>query len=288
MKELLISVVLLASAASARAAAPDVLVTVDGAPIPRARAVELSFRRCGTEVVNAMIDDVLESQAIAANSVTADPKEVASRLKRVSARFPDEAALRERLSKNGSSLEDLRAQLKRDVLRERLLAKIERLSITDDEVRRFFDANREKLAQAPSLHLRQLLVATQDEARDLAAALRAGADFARLASSVSLDQKSKANGGDLGFVTAGTLAPEIEKAVSALKPGDVSEPVPSLNGFIIFKVEEFRPGKAPSFKDIQADLKQDLLASKTSQAWTAYIQRLRAAAKIEIAPAAAP
>ena len=289
MKNLSLLVALLAAAAPAQAgSAPDVLVTVDGAPISRAQAVEASFRHCGTEAVNAMIEDILESKAIAANAITADPKEIAARLKRISAQFPDEAALRERLSKNGSSLEDLKAQIKHDVLRERLLAKVKHVSVTDDEVRKFYDANREKLAQPPTLHLRHLLAANESQARDFVTALRAGADFARLAATASLDQDGKAKGGDLGFVTAGMLAPELEKAVSTLKPGEISEPVQSPAGFHIFKLEESRPGKAANFKDIQDALKQNILAEKIAQAWKSYAQELRAAAKIEVPPAAAP
>ncbi|MBI4059869.1 MAG: peptidyl-prolyl cis-trans isomerase [Elusimicrobia bacterium] len=288
MKNYAISLMLLIAAASARAAAPDALVTVDGAPISRTQAMELSFRRCGGEVVNALIEDVLQSQAVKANGVVSDPKEVAARLKRISAQFPDEATMRTRLSESGASLEALRAQLEHDVLRERLVAKVKKVSVTDAEVRQFYEANREKLAQSPALRLRHLLVATENEARDFATALRAGADFARLAASVSLDQASKARGGDLGFVSSGMTPPDIEKAVFALKPGEVSAPVPSPSGFHIFKLEESRPGKAANFKEIQADLKRNLIVEKTAQAWKTYAQELRAAAKIEIAPAAAP
>lgn len=279
---LLLSLVLFVAASPARAAVTDVLVTVDGAPVSRAQAMDLSFRRCGGEVVNALVEDILESKAVKANGITADSKEVSSRLKRISAQFADEATLRARLSESGASLEALRAQLEHDVRRERLVAKVKKVSLTDAEVRQFYDANREKLAQSPALHLRHLLVASENEARDFSTALRAGADFARLASQVSLDQTSKARGGDLGFVSAGMIPPDIEKVVFALKPGEISAPLRSPSGFHVFKLEESRPGKAAAFKEIAAELKQNLLAEKTAQAWKVYVQELRAAAKIEL------
>ena len=271
----------------AHAAAADVLVTVDGTPIARSQAVELSFRRCGGEVVNAMIEDVLESKAVKSNGVTADPKEVAARFKRISATFPDEAALRARLAESGATPDALRAQLEHDLLRERLIAKVKQVAVTDAEVRQFFDANREKLGQPPAMHLRHLLVATESEARNFAVALRAGGDFSRLAAQVSLDQATKTKGGDLGFVSAGMLPPEMEKIAFALKPGEISEPLASPGGFHLFKLEESRPGKAANFKDIQVDLKQNILTAKTAEAWKVYVQELRSAAKIEVSPPAA-
>lgn len=282
MKKFPFLLVLLAAAAPARAAVSDVLVTVDGAPISRAQAMDLSFRRCGGEIVNALVEDVLESKAVRVHGVKADAKAVAARLKRVSAQFPDEATLRARLSESGATLEGLRAQIERDVLRERLVAKVKKVTITDAEVRQFYAANQEKLAQPPTRSLRHLLVAGENEARDFAVALRAGADFARLASSVSLDQATKARGGDLGFVSAGMLPPDIEKVVFALKPGEISAPVRSPSGFHLFKLEESRPGRLAAFQEIATDLKQNLLAERIATAWKSYVQELRAAAKIEL------
>jgi parvulin-like peptidyl-prolyl cis-trans isomerase-like protein len=76
-------------------------------------------------------------------------------------------------------------------------------------------------------------------AADVVAKIRGGADFVKLVSDASEDPASKAAGGDFGVVKATSSYPdEIKRAVLALKPGDVSDPVRQPNGFYIIRVEE--------------------------------------------------
>ncbi|MEM9443047.1 MAG: peptidylprolyl isomerase, partial [Pseudomonadota bacterium] len=54
------------------------------------------------------------------------------------------------------------------------------------------------------------------------------------------------NGGDVGWVPASTIPPELESALERLRPGDVSEPLRSPVGFYIFQLRDRRLGAAPS------------------------------------------
>jgi peptidyl-prolyl cis-trans isomerase SurA len=81
-------------------------------------------------------------------------------------------------------------------------------------------------------------------ASELAATLEAGTlTFEEAARRHSEDQGSAADGGVIGFVSEGTLDPEFEAAVFALKPGQLSRPVRSGLGIHIVKIlaEEWRP-----------------------------------------------
>jgi peptidyl-prolyl cis-trans isomerase C len=76
-------------------------------------------------------------------------------------------------------------------------------------------------------------------AADLVKQLRAGADFVKLVAEHSDDADSKAAGGDFGMVRPNSPYPDdMKKAVFALKPGEVSDPVPQSNAFYIIRVEE--------------------------------------------------
>ena len=291
MKNLWALGVFLAAGAPARAGVPeDALVTVDGTPISRRTAVDLSFRRCGAEVINDLIDDILESRAIQANGITSDPEEVAARMKGSYDQFQGEAGLRAHLSESGSSLEELRAQIESEVLRERLLAKVKHVSVTDAEVRKFYDANQKvrTKAVASAAHLLTILVGSEDAARAYVASLRAGADMARLASTISLDHESAVHGGDLGFVTAEQIGPEPAKVAFALKPGEISAPVKTPTGYHIFKLVELRPGVASSMEADFANVKKELISEKTGDAWKIYSKELRSEAKIELPAPTAP
>jgi len=84
---------------------------------------------------------------------------------------------------------------------------------------------------------------TEAEAKNLATeivkTIRGGDDFAKLVVERSEDATSKAAGGDFGVIKHNSsYSDDIKKAVFALKPGEVSDPVRQGNGFYIIRLEE--------------------------------------------------
>ena len=292
MKVLRPFAILCLAAAPLCAQEAGVLVSVNGVPIKRGDAVERAWKQYGTTVLNQMADEILIKQAADAAKVKADPKEVEARLKRIRDQFKDEATFKARLEASGTSLDQLKAQIEDQVLRESLVTKAKELKVSDDEVKAAFDANKEKLAAPESVHLRHILVASEKEANDFLVAIKAGADFGKLASQVSQDAATKDKGGDIGFISKGLVIPDIEKAAFALKPGEVSNVIKTPLGYHIIKVEDVRASKPAVLKDVQGDLKAALMADKITKAWPGYLQELRDKAKYESptakAAAAAP
>jgi hypothetical protein len=76
-------------------------------------------------------------------------------------------------------------------------------------------------------------------AEDLIKQIRGGADFAKLVADYSEDAASKAAGGDFGVVNINSsYSADVKKAVLALKPGEVTEPLRQSNAFYIIRVED--------------------------------------------------
>jgi peptidyl-prolyl cis-trans isomerase SurA len=87
-------------------------------------------------------------------------------------------------------------------------------------------------------------IMTDDEARELAAQLKAralaGEDFAELAKEYSEDIGSAQEGGELGWTSPGQMVPEFEKAMSETPVGEISDPVRSQFGWHILEVTDRR------------------------------------------------
>ena len=94
------------------------------------------------------------------------------------------------------------------------------------------------LAPAPeALTLRVIVVASDDEARQVIAQVKQGADFAAVAASVSHDP-TRSRGGLLGRTSLSTLRQELRDALQGLSVGQVTGPVRVPTGYAVLKVVE--------------------------------------------------
>lgn len=117
---------------------------------------------------------------------------------------------------------------------------------------------------------------------------RAGKDFAQLAKRESNDPTS-AQGGDIGWVTAGQMPPPIDTAIFTLNKGAVSEPIETPAGFQIFKVEDLKEQRTLSLKEARADIAKMLRTerAKREAAKVADADREKALSGVEFAKLAA-
>jgi len=136
--------------------------------------------------------------------------------------------------------------------------------------------------------VRHILIKTgelvsQDEAKRRLVALKErldnGADFAELARLHSNDL-SASKGGDLGWVYPGDTVPEFERAMNALKPGDVSEPVQSPFGWHLIQVQDRRVQDMSEERQRQV-ARQALRERKAEEAYEEWLRQLRDRAYVE-------
>jgi len=126
-------------------------------------------------------------------------------------------------------------------------------------------------------HVRHILMATEAEANDVIAKLKAGAKFEDLAKN-SKDTGSAANGGDLDWASPSSFPPAFSAAFVALQKGAVTEkPVQTPNGFHVIKVDDIRPAKLPTLEEVKPQI-AEALAQKKLQA---YQEELVKKAKVQ-------
>lgn len=119
----------------------------------------------------------------------------------------------------------------------------------------------------PMTRARAILVADQAQADAVLAELAGGADFAAIATERSLDPGSSALGGDLGWLPAGSLAPEIEQALDAAAlatPLSLTQP----QGVFVLEVLERDPNRAfESFEALSAHPNAQLFYETSFVPW---------------------
>ncbi len=162
------------------------------------------------------------------------------------------AELRQRVIADGLSVAQFRAQLRDQILLQRLRERDleSRVRVSDSDIDAFVQAQQN--TQDPSqleINLAQVLIAVpegasaeqvqslQSQALKALEQARAGADFTTLVRTYS-DPSAQSNGGQLGLRSASRYPASFVEATQRLAPGDVADLVRSLAGFHILKVVE--------------------------------------------------
>jgi peptidyl-prolyl cis-trans isomerase C len=149
-------------------------------------------------------------------------------------------------------------------------------AVTEADAKKIFDEKIVGLKPEPEVHARHILVASEEEAKEIAERLNKGEDFATLAKEKSKD--SGAEGGDLGFFSRGQMLKPFEDAAFALDVGEISAPVQTQFGWHIIKVEEKRDQPLPTFDQVKEAIIAQLVQAKAQE----VVGGLRDAAKIEV------
>ncbi|MCE7999328.1 MAG: peptidylprolyl isomerase [Rhodobiaceae bacterium] len=149
--------------------------------------------------------------------------------------------------------------------------------ISDEAAKEFYDAQVGSVEPQEELKARHILVATEEEAQSVIDALEAGGDFEELAKEHSTGP-SGADGGDLGYFTAGTMVAEFNDAAFALQAGEISSPVKTKFGWHVIKVEDRRVQEVPGFDLV----KDQVIEALAQQEGRTMMDEMRAAAAIEI------
>lgn len=145
---------------------------------------------------------------------------------------------------------------------------VNKIKVTENDMKLYYKTRPDELKTPETVRARHILImidksASEDakgkakeKAESILKRARAGEDFAKLASESSNDIVSKAKGGDLGFFPKGRMAPEFEKAVFSLKPGEVSGIVETQFGFHIIKVEEKKESILEPYEKIKDKVRE--------------------------------
>ncbi len=269
-----------------------VVATVDGDPITLAEFQE-RFARAGykpereaelevkEEFLNRLIERKMMLREAQRRRIKIGLPEINARI----ATLQDEHGkdVKEQLAGLGIDFEKWKSDVWEDMMIERLLARDvnRRVSVPPSEVKRYYQANRQEFERPEQVRVRQIVVATEEEAKKVMAHLQAaGADFASVARQKSTAPEAE-KGGDLGYFAMGEMPAEFN-VVFSLPKGGMSRIVKSAYGFHIFKLEDRRKAGSISFDDAYKEIAEKLRKEKEDRLYKTWLKELRARTKFEV------
>jgi len=211
------------------------------------------------QVLQVMIEQVLIEQAAAQAGIVVSDQDVQAAIARDIQENGGQARFDAWLQANNWTAQEYEARQRSMMIASKM----------------FEHVTRDVPTRAEQVHARHILVADEQEARNILAQLQGGADFGALAAQYSLDPSTKESGGDLGFFPRGTLVvPEVEEAAFTLGVGQISDVITSAMGYHIVQVLERVSDMALTEESWQA-LKESTFRRWLSGLWdTAQIEIL--------------
>jgi len=249
---------LLAVAAGAQAAENKAVALVNGAAIPQARmdmrlkAAAQQGQPDSPELQKAIRDDLINLEVIS------------------------QAAAKSGLDKQPEIMQQL------ELARQSILAGafvqdyVKTHPVGDDVLKQDYEAMKARVGNK-EYKLSHILLENEDDAKKVAAQLKKGAKFAKVAKAKSKDPGSADKGGDLGWSVPANFVQPFAEAASKLAKGQISAPVQTQFGWHVIKLEDTRELKVPTFEEMKPNLEK----RKQQESVQKVIAELRDKAKIE-------
>jgi len=184
----------------------------------------------------------------------------------------DQKRFEEGLQAQGYTEDSLRADIRAQLFTEGIYAKVTKaVTVSDADVKKFYDDNKDRYTVAESRSVRHILVKTKAEADRIHAQLADGADFAALAKQSSIDPGSKDQGGKLTVSRGQTVKP-FDTAAFALKTNELSQPIKTQYGFhLIQPLAAVKPASVTPFDQVKAQIRTQLTSERKNTAVNEWV-----------------
>jgi peptidyl-prolyl cis-trans isomerase SurA len=194
--------------------------------------------------------------------------------------------LKAALSREGQTLASYKTSVKTEMEKSEVIERQvkRKVSVSDEDVERYYKLNAKKYRLNDRARIRHILLPLKEnapaedveretvKAKELYAKIVDGADFAQLAQEYS-EGAGRAAGGDIGWVTRGTLIAGIEEvAFEKLQIGQVSQPFRTSMGIHIVKLEGRETGNVQPLSAVAPKIKEELLNKALEERFAKWLK----------------
>jgi peptidyl-prolyl cis-trans isomerase C len=182
-----------------------------------------------------------------------------------------------------AKVEDFRKAMVIDALLEEALK--EKDEVSDSEIQKYYKENEDRFTEPREVRVRHIVVNSEPILKEVLVKVSKGESFEKLASNYNID-KSREDGGNLGYIRRGQLAPSFaqfeEAAFSLRRKGEISEVVKTPYGYHLIQLEERRGTALRPFDQVKEKIRFFLQTKKKQDAYLQYVKEAKSRAKIVV------
>ena len=249
------------------------------------------------QVLDDMVNEELIVQAAEASKIEVDSSEVQAALDEIKQQNSlDDAGLQQALVQQGYSLQNYKADLRRQLLRFRAINTIvaPKVNITEEDIHARYDQMQRRSEQVSAVRISDILIKLPDHPTEQQVAdaktkatkaldrVKGGEDFAVVAKEVSDDDSTKSTGGELGWFERGSVNPDWEGIVFAMDKGEVRGPVNGPQGLYVLKVTDVKQNVLKPYPEMKEQLSRELRRRELDKQTQTWVDELRKKAYIDI------
>lgn len=164
---------------------------------------------------------------------------------------------------------------------------VDKIAISDADLKKYYDANKEEFVENESVNARHILVEKEADAKKAIAELKPlkgdalKNKFIEIAKAKSTCA-SAAEGGDLGYFTAGQMVPEFNDKAFSMKAKEFTmEPVKTQFGYHVIYIEDKKAKSTKTFAEVKPFIEQRLKMEKAKTVMMAKMKELEKKAQIK-------
>lgn len=240
--------------------------------------------RLEKDMLEQLVDATLTKQEAVKYGISVEDSDVDRAIENFKkANNLDDTTLERGLAAEGLTIEDYRAKIKDQILQSMLINRAVRskIIVTDDDIKAYYEANKDSFSGLKKYRLKNILTRTQDQMNEVVARLKQNADFSTLARQFSIGSNAS-EGGDLGLFDIDSFSKDIQDALKGLGKGEYTKVLQTGSAYQIIYVDDVVMEGNQTLEEAKDKIREILFRSQGEKQFKEWIAKLKKNAHIKL------